>query len=203
MPHVLVCSAAKTHSAGLLYSAASQMPTQFVVGSRESGGIPKRRYTNLHRHFWHHCMRKAFTSHAVALCTRVLRLPKHSQLTRYLILIITFMISAIMHMFAAPELERCSIYPQFRYYGSIIAAITLEDVVIKGNRRFWRSRTSSDLSKQNGKPKGAATAYPLRQQQDEEKPALFWRLIGYIWVFGFHIWAGSKLIYGLWSHCST
>lgn len=143
---------------------------------------------NDYRHFWHQLMRKAFTSHAVAL-TQALGLPKRHQLTRYLILVSAFLISAAMHMLAAPGLERCSVYPQIRYYGSIVGAIVLEDIAVRTTR--WIQRPSRDE-----KPK-LATAYPNR------RPALFWRVLGHVWVGSFHIWAGSKVIYGLWSSCSN
>lgn len=136
-------------------------------------------------------MRKAFTSHAVAVCKGV-GLPLGHPVTRAVIMVLVFGMSAVMHMLCMPGFERCSMWPQVRYYLSIIAAILVEDMVIgayKGVKRLYRRGQKAR------KPRSVA-AY------EHQQPLLALRVIGYVWVLAFHTWAGSVLIFGLWSHCS-
>ncbi|MCJ1284029.1 hypothetical protein MMC26_003360 [Xylographa opegraphella] len=127
--------------------------------------------------FWHHLMRKAFTSHAVFVVNKVLHLPRNNPASRYLIIILTFLISAGLHVAAGIAPVRCAIYAQTRYYFSIAAVIMLEDAVI------WLCKSWS-------------SAHVLRP--DDPRRTL-WRLLGYSWVAFFHVWSISKFIFGSFS----
>ena len=163
-------------------------------------------------------MRKAFTSHAVFIVTRILRLPKNGQVTRYLIIVFTFLISALLHILASPGIERCCAWPQLRYYLSTIAAIFIEDAVITVYKRFTKSRALTSRVTTDSKPQGldapktpivansrvpaANTSRALkRQSTTNNEPSYLWRLVGYTWVISFHVWAGSKLMYGVYVSC--
>ncbi|MCJ1401037.1 hypothetical protein MMC11_004249 [Xylographa trunciseda] len=120
--------------------------------------------------FWHHLMRKAFTSHAVFIVNKVLHLPRNNPVSRYLIIILTFLISAGLHLAAGMALSECVVYAQTRYFFSIAAVIILEDAVIW----LYKSKFSS-------------SALPA----DDPRRTL-WRLVGYSWVAFFHVWSSSK-----------
>ena len=77
-------------------------------------------------------MRKAFTVHALVILNNVLGLPRSNKFSRSLVIITTFMISALLHIAAAPDVPlRCSIMPQMRYYLSVAGAIFAEDQTIR------------------------------------------------------------------------
>ena len=100
------------------------------------------------RTFWHSLMRKAFTVHGLVILNNVFGLPRSNRFSRSLNIIATFMISAALHIVAAPDVPlRCSVWPQTRYYLSVAAAIFAEDVMIK----FYQSVTS----KSSGSPKSS------------------------------------------------
>lgn len=147
-------------------------------------------------------MRKAFTSHAVFVVTQVLRLPRNSQVTRYLIIIGTFLISASLHVMASPGIERCSTWPQVRYYLSTITAICLEDLVIMtyrwltGRKRNASVAGSEEKSKTKNSDKTVVTS-----RNGNEEPNPLWKLLGYTWVVSFQVWAASKLVYGVYVSC--
>ena len=125
------------------------------------------------RFFWHHLMRKAFTSHAVFVVSRVLRLPRQSQVSRYLVIVVTFLISAVLHVASSGNYSfRCSVLPQVRFYMSIVAVIIVEDVVIKTYK----------LARSKGVGK-------------EVESSGLWYFAGYVWTACFMVWATSKLLY--------
>ncbi|MCJ1433292.1 hypothetical protein MMC27_002651 [Xylographa pallens] len=128
-------------------------------------------------HFWHHLMRKAFTSHAVFIVNKILHLPRNHQASRYLIIVLTFLISAGLHVAAGIAPVRCAIYAQTRYYFSIAAVIMLEDAVI------WLYKAKSGDS-----------VLPA----DDPRRTL-WHLLGYSWVASFHVWSISKFIFSSFS----
>ncbi|GAM91047.1 hypothetical protein ANO11243_090940 [Dothideomycetidae sp. 11243] len=149
--------------------------------------------------FWHYLVRRAFTAHAMAVCTKVFRLPPRGQVTRSLVLVISFGFSAVMHTLCMPGLERCAAWPQFRYYATVIVIIALEDVVIEAYKRV-RSMLRSKPTHKLAKPKKGAAA---RSYPEQERPSVLLRALGFAWVFCFHVWSTSILIYGLWSNCAT
>ncbi|MCJ1393662.1 hypothetical protein MMC18_006538 [Xylographa bjoerkii] len=96
--------------------------------------------------FWHHLIRKAFTSHSSFVVNDVLRVPRRTETSRYMVLAFTFLMSAGMHVFVAPNVPlRCSAWPQLRYYFSIAGAIILEDTVTFAYRRFTRKSVAAQL----------------------------------------------------------
>ncbi|KAL9120416.1 MAG: hypothetical protein Q9187_003026 [Circinaria calcarea] len=112
------------------------------------GGI-KEAYTmrRFYGNFWHSLMRKAFTVHAFVILNNVLGLPRSSRFSRPLIIIATFMISALLHIAAAPDVPlRCSVMPQMRYYLSVATAIFAEDQII----RLYMLATSKKSEGSNG-----------------------------------------------------
>lgn len=77
-------------------------------------------------------MRKAFTVHALLFLNNVLGLPRRNRFSRSLTIIATFMISAALHIVAAPDVPlRCAVWPQMRYYLSVAGAIFAEDVIMR------------------------------------------------------------------------
>ncbi|MCJ1380033.1 hypothetical protein MMC17_003136 [Xylographa soralifera] len=128
-------------------------------------------------HFWHHLMRKAFTSHAIFVVNKVIHLPRNNPTSRYLIIILTFLISAGLHVAAGIAPVRCAIYAQTRYYFSIAAVIILEDAVIW----LYKSKFSDSVL------------------SAEDPRRTLWRLLGYSWVAFFHVWSISKFIFGSFS----
>ena len=156
-------------------------------------------------------MRKAFTSHAALLVNGVLRLPRKSQVTRYLIIFTTFMLSALLHTLANPGYEQCSAYPQVRYYLSIVCAIALEDVVISTYQSWTRSSAEppsqraahgkevSDSERSPGMPNGKKIFSAQNAFPNGAAPGFWWKLVGFSWVMCFEGWATSKLMYGLYA----
>ncbi|MCJ1388664.1 hypothetical protein MMC18_001513 [Xylographa bjoerkii] len=161
--------------------------------------------------FWHHLMRKAFTSHAILLVNGLLRLPRKSQVTRYLIIVATFMMSALLHILANPGAEQCSAYPQARYYLSVICAIALEDLVISTYQSWTGSSAEpppqtatyvkevSDSEKSPGIPNGKKVFTAQNTFNSGAAPGKLWKLVGFAWVLLFEGWATSKLMYGLYA----
>ncbi|MCJ1393532.1 hypothetical protein MMC18_006407 [Xylographa bjoerkii] len=170
------CTLRAGHSlAGCLSVLCGDLPERWppLFGSIGAAYTVRRFYAL----FWHHLMRKAFTSHAVFIVNRVLHLPRNNAASRYLIIILTFLISAGLHVAAGIAPFRCAVYAQTRYYFSIAAAIILEDAVIW----LYRSKSSDSVL-----------------QVDDPRRTL-WRLLGYSWVAFFHVWSISKFIFGSFS----
>ena len=129
-----------------------------------------------------------------------------------------------MHIFASPGYVLCSVWPQIRYFGSIVLAIMLEDAVsgVKWLRtprkvslqvalKVYGKANGHVGGKANGKkaktekkevdsPKTVAEAYP-EQQITEDSTPWYLKLLGYCWVFFFHVWANSMAVYGFWTQC--
>ena len=148
-------------------------------------------------------MRKAFTSHATLIVTRVLGLPRQGSISRFLIIYMTFMISCVMHIVANPGNEICSSYPQFRYYSSLVGAMFLEDGVIRLYRSVTqRSQTPKLLNiDSEGKEAAKSNSKSSTSKQTHKEPDMIWKLVGYTWVLSFHVWALSKLAYGTFNRC--
>lgn len=112
------------HQRSLLYAP--------ILLVRKSCHSKSHTNANLVRIFWHQLMRRAFTSHAVFFVTRILRLPRNSKISRYVTVIVTFMISALLHIAANPGIPlTCQAWPQIRFFMTVGLAIMLEDPVIK------------------------------------------------------------------------
>lgn len=74
-------------------------------------------------------MRKGFTTHAVFLINDILRLPRQNIIARYLIVIVTFLLSGLYHAALTPDLPwQCSTL-QIGYQLRIVGAIVFEDFV--------------------------------------------------------------------------
>lgn len=142
-------------------------------------------------------MRKAFTSHAIFTVTKILGLPRHGSVTRYLILMTTFLISALLHILANPGYEQCSIYLQLRFYSSIIGAVLVEDSAISVYQAMVASAVK-EPSANGDKVSLRSSRDPRRLTKQSEVVSLHWKVVGYIWVFVVHVWATSKLMYGLY-----
>ena len=140
-------------------------------------------------------MRKPFTSISL-LCARIVAPPAPKQVMTWLVILFTFALSAIFHILASAEVSTCSIYPQIRYYMSTAIAIVLEDVVLSV------FRSASDAEQSIRKEKEDITIDHSRKNQSTVReraksgfPRVAWRTLGYCWVFGFDMWAVSKLVY--------
>ena len=148
-------------------------------------------------------MRKAFTSHATYVVTRLPGLQSRSQIARYLILLFSFLIAALLHILASDRPFRCSIWPQLRYYTSTALAIVLEDFVIAVGLRvkngFRRKEVTAKVDLKNGdSPSEVASSIGNEYLSSYEIHAPLsehWRIIGYCWVAAFDMWATSKLVY--------
>ena len=167
-------------------------------------------------------MRKAFTAHASIIVNDIFRLPRKGPATRYSIIFLTFLFSAVLHILASPVIDWCSSYFQFRYYITIIGVIVCEDLVIT-NVRSWvypstkdqrqiKANDHADVSNQNSSEKVPTNDVPNKTQDvrsmKDDKPyppaALFstpqellWSILGFTWVLAVQIWALSELAFGL------
>ena len=95
--------------------------------------------------FWHHCMRKGFTTHAVFLINDVLGFPRKHSITRYSIVLVTFLLSGLYHAALTPDLPwQCSML-QIGYQLRIVGAIIFEDVV----SILWKRVAPRSLSLQH------------------------------------------------------
>ena len=151
-------------------------------------------------------MRKGFTSNAKFLVTRVLGLPARTPIARYLILFVSFVLVAFLHIFASLSPFRCSVWPQVRYYGSTACAIVVEDTVItlawRVRQQFRRKGAKDVLEawKREGESSAANAGSNVEQKCSkslvvDDSPAKRWRMVGYVWVALFDLWATSKLVY--------
>ncbi|KAF4554700.1 Acetyltransferase TRI7-like protein [Elsinoe fawcettii] len=154
-----------------------------------------RRYWS---HFWHYLMRKSFTLPAATICKKV-GLPEKSNLTRFVIVVLAFYFSAVMHILSASPYERCISGPELRYYTSAVVVITVEEILIAMGKKVKRmikprkTRTSITDTK-------STEPYPVRRVE-KEAPHIMLRVLGFIWVLSFHVWMTSNLIYGSWKKC--
>lgn len=121
-------------------------------------------------------MRKAFTSHAVFIVNGAFRLPRRGQISRYLIIIVTFLISAALHIASGIAPVRCNFYPQLRYYTSIAGTLMLEDAVM------WVYK----------KP-----LVPVPRPDDPRTMLL--RLVGHSWIAFSNVWSISEFIFRSYS----
>ena len=145
----------------------------------------------LYRVFWHQLMRKAFTSHATVLVRRVVNISTRNNLSRHLVLLFSFLIVALMHVFASPTPSLCLAWPQLRYYGSNVMAIVAEDTII---RLCSRVEVSTGKTRVRSVTKGKFG--DITRKEERVNIALpNWRWLGYLWVMAFDIWATSKLVY--------
>ena len=173
----------------------------------------------LARYFWHHLMRKAFTAHATLIVNDIFRLPRKGPVTRYSIIFITFLLSAVLHVLASPGIEWCSSYFQFRYYVSIVGIILCEDLVIS-TVQSWiypssrhkaqiEANSHADSSKHDSSKtiptkKAPDKVVDIRSKKANQASSaslstpheLFWSILGFTWVLVFQVWALSELAYG-------
>ena len=136
-------------------------------------------------------MRKAFTSHAILIVKLIPGLSS-TKLLRHLILFVSFLIVALMHIFTAANPTLCLAWPQIRYYGSTALAILVEDIAIG----LWGQ---IDINAKG--TKAARSAKKGSRESSKEvivqgpKVSKFWPWVGYVWVMSFDMWATSKLVY--------
>ena len=170
-------------------------------------------------------MRKAFTSHAVFIVNVVLRMPRKSQLSRYLITVITFTLLAIMHLLTCPGMEICMIPAQLAIHVGTAVAIILEDgaigsyrivkrVAVHGkdatkdsdaNGHVQSSAVEKNSTTANTKRRRHANAMaerlvvePQLSQDPSARPSLPLRMLGFTWVATFWTWSVSNLMYDLY-----
>lgn len=204
------------------------MATSIWLHSRRLFGPPILRvsWTTIHyplstkaeltlcRIFWHHLMRNALTAHAGFVVNKVLGFPKDGLLSRYMVILGTFVAAAALHIAASPFSAGCSIYPQLRYCCTMAGAVVLEDLAFK------LSRSVRDSAKDHPKKAQESSAskpwwttplnspFPLspfggskfaetgtRTATSEGPPSCMERVIGYVWVLFVHTWAASKFVY--------
>ena len=74
-------------------------------------------------------MRKGFTTHAGLVVNTVLGLPRRSIVSRYLIAVVTFLLSGLYHAALTPNIPwQCSIL-QINHQMKVLGIIVLEDIV--------------------------------------------------------------------------
>jgi hypothetical protein len=144
-------------------------------------------------------MRKAFTMHAAFIVNRVFRIPR-SQVSRYMVVIFAFLISALLHILSVSGTEECRALPQVRFYLRIIGAIFLEDLVI------WAYKSATGQAPKPASPiKEGGEKTPKSEkggkvsEPEEDSISLLWRLVGYSWVVIFMSWAASLLTYDVYN----
>ena len=147
------------------------------------------------RRFWHQLMRKPFTAISL-LCARTIApsAPKH--VTTWLVILFVFGLSAMFHVLANTEVPMCSIYPQVRFYISTALAMIFEDVV----QRYFGSdleglRDAQDSNSEKREKHTVNNMPSTKMREPNVRPKLAWRTLGHCWVFGFDVWAVSKLVY--------
>ncbi|MCJ1331021.1 hypothetical protein MMC10_007708 [Thelotrema lepadinum] len=147
--------------------------------------------------FWHQLMRKPFTSMASLLVKNTV--PSASKrMSASLIVLATFAISAIFHILSSDQYSLCSAYAETRYYMSTAAAILLEETVIhfvwpyvnKATGKSAGGNASSEKRSVDSAKEGGTQIV-----QSAQRPPWKFRLIGYMWVICFDIWATSKLAF--------
>ena len=102
----------------------------------------------------------------------ILRVPRQTEVSRYLVLTGSFFMSAGMHVFIAPNIPlQCSIWPQLRYYLSIAAAIVLEDILImtynQTKKQLGLSKGRKDIQP-TGKTEASTGAAPTLAVDDQQ-----------------------------------
>ena len=118
-------------------------------------------------------MRRAFVEHARFLVQNILRLPHESFAFRYMVMLVVFFISAIMHIVSLRISFSCGGPYLIAYYCGIAVVIALENMVEELYKRYHRSI--------------------VRGGSGEGNP--HWRALGYLWVAIFHIWTTPKVVY--------
>ncbi|MCJ1321831.1 hypothetical protein MMC15_007176 [Xylographa vitiligo] len=199
------CTLRLAHSlASIVAIFSGDVPARWppLFGSLGDAYTVRRFYAN----FWHQLMRKGFTSNAGFLVTHVLGLSARTPIARYLTLFVSFIIVAVLHILASPAPFRCSIWPQVRYYGSIACAIVVEDAVmalaLKVRQHFLRKEPKGvlEVRPKEGNPGVLDNGDGVEQRGLNSTPidlfpARNWRMVGYVWVALFDMWATSKLVY--------
>ena len=169
-------------------------------------------------------MRKSFISHATFFTYDVLGLPRRSQVSRYVITFLTFMLLTLMHVLTCPGIELCVIPAQLAINMGAAGAIVFEDFIIS-----LFSKTTRDLSKKeifgeadaNGHAQasgvaGESAAKGMRKRRSvavqselqsggpqpikgmRKPPGWPLRLLGFCWVATFWTWSISNLVYSLY-----
>ena len=102
-------------------------------------------------------MRKGLTKHAVFIVNDVMRLPRKSPITRYMIVIFTFIISGLYHAALTPQIPwHCSML-QLPYQLHIVGAILFEDAVIMAYQYLNPSACSKGSKKLKAEDSSATT----------------------------------------------
>ncbi|KAF2156901.1 hypothetical protein K461DRAFT_6657 [Myriangium duriaei CBS 260.36] len=172
---------------------STQWPTLF--GDLAEAYTLRRYYSA----FWHYCMRKPFTSHSILFCNKILRLPRDGQLTRYMVLATSFMLSCIMHIICEAGMERCTFFPTLKYYVLVILAITAEDFIIRTYKWSQKALGAGDPPQKKVFEKVNPT--PSEPRLKHGRPSSPLLTIGYAWVFCFHTWAASTAIFESFTRC--
>ena len=177
------------------------------------------------RLFWHRVLRKPFVSHGTYLVHDILGMSRNSQVTRYLILLVTFVLLTTMHILVCPGMELCVIPAQIAINIGAAVAMILEDGLIElyhkrkndsGSPKIHDKSPSNAhansttngpryLSVKSRKMKPIVTVKtglygqgPQPLHEMEHKPKWTLRLLGYFWVAAFWTWLVSNLIYDLY-----
>ena len=164
-------------------------------------------------------MRRSFTSHATFFTFEVFGLPRRSQLSRYVITLLTFMLLTLMHVFTCPGMELCVTPAQLAIHVGAAGAIIFEDVMIG----LFKKKSKGEVTKKAGADKSAQAAatgdgssstgmrkrrtiaaqmklQPRSSQPVKEieiPPSRPLRLLGFCWVATFWLWSVSNLMYSL------
>ena len=148
-----------------------------------------------YRLFWHHLMRKAFTAHAIFVVTRIFHLPRKGRISRSLIMVLTFMFSALLHTLASPGIELCGLYFQVRYYLLIVFAVLCEDLVISIFRSWTLTERAPKQMVSKGKDGSNAISASTKAPTYPDANIL-WNLVGFSWVITFQTLALSEMGFG-------
>jgi len=137
--------------------------------------------------------------HAAFVVNKVFRIPR-SQVSRYMVVIFAFLISALLHILSVPGMEDCRALPQVRFYLRIIGVIFLEDLVIWAYKSATRQppKPASPIKENGEKTRGSEKGVKV-SEPEEDSISLLWRLVGYSWVVFFMSWAASLLTYEVYS----
>jgi hypothetical protein len=123
-------------------------------------------------HFWQRFHRIAFVAHASFFTHDLLRVLRGSRLSRSLVTLSVFVMSAGMHALCIKlEGGKCEIGPVMHWFCLASGGIVLEDWVMSAWERWmWKGRGKASMN--------------------------IWRyVLGYMWVWGFFAWSLPKMIF--------
>jgi len=119
--------------------------------------------------FWHRIVYRPYTAYGALITQGVLKIPRHSPVNRVLVNFLVFFFSGIVHALVTLQLGfRCGIWQDIAWFCANFVGIMVED----------------------GVQSAVLKAFKVRGRYQ-----FYFRMIGYMWVFGFFFWSVPKWQY--------